>query len=154
MIDNNELIASLNDLTAISIDGEDCFQSCAENASNPRLVEYFKGRASEVSKNVPQLQELVRMLGGTPVDSVSISGFLNTRWLNLKTAISSNDNLTILDEVVSGEDHAVSAYFNLLELSLPVQVGIVLSRQYIAERRNQDYAQHLKEIFESDAIHR
>lgn len=150
MINNADVIDTLNDLIEISKDGEEGFRHSAENATDPRLKEFFLSRSAGVAASVKELQDLVRSLGGSPVDSASLSGTLHRRWIDLKTALTLNDNLAVLNETERGEDIALSAYDNALALDLPPDVEIVVSRQYEDAKRNHDSVRQLREVFEAE----
>lgn len=108
MADNNEIISTLNDLIEVSKDGEEGFRSSAENVDDPQLKTFFLRRSKEVATSVQELQELVRSLGGKPADSSSLSGTLHRRWIDLKTALTSNDTVAVLNETERGEDVALA----------------------------------------------
>ena len=151
MLDNDDVIDALNDLIETSRDGEEGFRSAAENATDQRLKDFFLRRSAEVAASVKELQDLVRSLGGDPIDSTSIGGALHRRWIDLKTALTSNDNLAVLNETERGEDVALNAYRDALELSLPPDVEIVVSRQYEGAKRNHDAVKQLRDAFEAEA---
>jgi uncharacterized protein (TIGR02284 family) len=151
MIDNDDVIDTLNDLIEISKDGVEGFRTSAENATDVRLKDFFLKRSTEVDASVKELQDLVRSLGGEPVDSTSISGTLHRRWIDLKTALTSNDNLAVLNETERGEDVALSAYRDALAKTLPNEVEIVLERQYAGAKRNHDLVKALRDICETEA---
>ena len=151
MIDHNDVIALLNDLIATSKDGEEGFRSSAKNADDARLKDFFLRRSKEVGVSVRELQDQVRALGGEPMDSNSIGGILHRRWMDIKTALTSNDNLAVLNETERGEDVALAAYRKALEQELPADVRALILRQVEGVKRNHNLVKHMRNIYEAEA---
>ena len=151
MIDNDEAISVLNDLIEVSKDGEQGFLQSSENVDDPKLKAYFLHRSHEVKQSVYELQALVRELGGKPEESASISGYLHRRWLDIKTAISSNDNLAVLNEVERGEDVALKAYKEAANKTLPAAANLLILRQLKGAQRNHDEVKQLRDEAELQA---
>lgn len=151
MADNDEIISILNDLIETSKDGEEGFRSSAENVDDQRLKDFFLRRSQEVGQSVRELQDLVRSLGGEPATSSSIGGALHRRWIDLKTALTSNDTLAVLNETERGEDVALDAYREAAEKDLPTEVKFVVVRQLEGAKRNHDQVKQLRDAFEAEA---
>ena len=151
MIDNDEAISVLNDLIEVSKDGEQGFLQSSQSVDDPKLKAYFLHRSHEVKQSVYELQALVRELGGKPEESASISGYLHRRWLDIKTAISSNDNLAVLNEVERGEDVALRAYRDAANKTLPAAANLLILRQLKGAQRNHDEVKQLRDEAELQA---
>ena len=151
MVDNNDVIAILNELIETSKDGEEGFRSSAENVADARIRDFFLRRSIEVGASVRELQDIVRSLGGEPVDSTSIGGTLHRRWIELKTALTNNDTVAVLNEAERGEDVALNAYRDALEIELPNEIRAVITRQLDGVKRNHDLVKQLRDIFDAEA---
>ncbi len=151
MINNDEAISVLNGLIEVSKDGEEGFLQSSQSVDDPKLKAYFLHRSHEVKQSVYELQALVRELGGKPADSASIGGYLHRRWIDIKTAITSNDNLAVLNEVERGEDVALNAYIDASKKTLPVAVNQLILRQLKGAQRNHDEVKQLRDTFEFQA---
>jgi uncharacterized protein (TIGR02284 family) len=151
MINNDEAISVLNDLIEVSKDGEEGFLQSSQGVDDPKLKAYFLHRSHEVKQSVYELQALVRELGGTPADSASITGYLHRRWIDIKTAITSNDNLAVLNEVERGEDAALNAYREAANKELPAAVNLLILRQLKGAQRNHDEVKQLRDAAELQA---
>lgn len=151
MADNNEIISTLNDLIEVSKDGEEGFRSSAENVDDPQLKTFFLRRSKEVATSVQELQELVRSLGGKPADSSSLSGTLHRRWIDLKTALTSNDTVAVLNETERGEDVALATYRKASEKELPPHIRFVVVRQLEGAKRNHDEVKRLRDAARTEA---
>jgi uncharacterized protein (TIGR02284 family) len=151
MVDNNDVIAILNELIETSKDGEEGFRSSAGHVDDARLRDFFLRRSKEVGESVRELQALVTSLGGVPVNATSIGGTLHRRWIDLKTALTANDNLAVLNETERGEDVALAAYREALEIDLPQDIRTIVIRQLEGVKRNHDLVKQLRDVFNAEA---
>lgn len=151
MANNDDIISTLNGLIETSKDGEEGFRSSAENVDDPRLKSFFLRRSEDVGTSVRELQDLVRSLGGEPVMSSSLGGALHRRWINIKTALSKNDTIAVLEETERGEDVALSTYRKAAEKDLPTHVKFVVVRQLEGAKRNHDQVKQLRDAFRAEA---
>lgn len=144
MTDHEDIISTLNSLIEVSRDGEEGFRSSAENVDDTQLKAFFIRRSQEVANSVRELQDLVRSLGGEPATSTTIGGTLHRRWIDLKTAITSNDTVAVLNEAERGEDVALKAYREAAGQDLPPDVRLVVLRQLDGAQRNHDEVKRLR----------
>lgn len=146
---NKESISVLNDLIETSIDGEKGFHTAAEDIKNPEIKAYFLSRSSGCKTAVAELQEEVRALGGDPADSSTVAGGAHRLWVELKAALSGKSDEAVLNEVESGEDHALKAYKKASqearEKNLPVNVTSLISRQLQGVQANHDKVKALRD---------
>lgn len=146
---NKESISVLNDLIETSIDGEKGFHTAAEDATNPEIKAYLLSRSSDCKTAVLELQAEVRALGGDPEESSSIAGAAHRLWVNLKSAVSGKEDEAVLNEVESGEDHALKAYKEAsqkaVEKNLPVNVTSLIQRQLAGAQKNHDSVKALRD---------
>ncbi|MBF4990198.1 PA2169 family four-helix-bundle protein [Methylophilus sp. QUAN] len=151
MADNDEIISTLNDLIEVSKDGEEGFRSSAEHVDEPQLKTFFLRRSHEVATSVKELQDLVRALGGEPASSTSLGGALHRRWIAIKTALTSNDTVAVLNETERGEDVALAAYRKAAEKDLPTHIRFVVVRQLEGAKRNHDQVKQLRDAARAEA---
>lgn len=145
-MDTKDIISTLNDLIEVSKDGEEGFQTCAEDADDPKLKSYFVDLAHECKEGADELQNMVLSLGGDPETSSSLSGTLHRRWIDIKTAFTSHDDVAVLNECERGEDIALDAYHEALEEDLPSDVRMVVERQLAGVQRNHDQIKQLRDV--------
>jgi uncharacterized protein (TIGR02284 family) len=146
---NKEAISVLNDLIETSIDGEKGFHTAAEDAKNPEIKAYLLSRSAECKTAVAELQAEVRALGGDPETSSSAAGGVHRLWVELKSALSGKTDEAVLNEVESGEDHALKAYKEAsqkaVEKNLPVNVTSLIQRQLAGTQANHDKVKALRD---------
>lgn len=145
---NKEAISVLNDLIETSIDGEKGFHTSAEDIKNPEIQAYFLSRSSECKTAVAELQAEVRALGGDPADSSTVAGGAHRLWVELKAALTGKSDEAVLNEVESGEDHALKVYKEAAqkaaEKNLPVSVTSLIQRQLVGVQANHDKVKALR----------
>lgn len=151
MTDRDDFIATLNDLIEVSRDGEEGFRASAENVDHPKLKAFFMRRSQEVAASVQELQGLVRSQGGEPAASTSLGGALHRHWIDLKTALTSNNTLSVLNETERGEDVALKAYQEAAEMDLPTHIRTVVVRQLEGAKRNHDEVKKLRDAAQAEA---
>ena len=145
MSDNFDSI--LNELVETSKDGEKGFRTAAEDTKNAELKAVFMRRAQDCATGAADLQQLVVRLGGNAKDGGSVAGAVHRGWVNLKAAVSSRDDLAILEECERGEDVAKAKYRKALEERLPEDIRVVVQRQYDGVMRNHDQIRDLRDRY-------
>ncbi|WP_029148258.1 PA2169 family four-helix-bundle protein [Methylophilus sp. 5] len=152
MADNDAIISTLNNLIEVSKDGEEGFRSSAEHVDEPQLKTFFLRRSQEVATSVQELQDLVRSLGGEPASSTSLGGTVHRRWIDIKTALTSNDTVAVLNETERGEDVALYAYRKAAaQEDLPTHIRFVVVRQLEGAKRNHDQVKQLRDAARAEA---
>lgn len=146
-MDNDEVIATLNDLIETSKDGEEGFRTCADDASDPQLKSFFDKRSLRCAAAVIELQDLVRAYGGDPATSGGLGGAVHRRWIDIKSLLTSKDDRAVLKECERGEEIAVASYQRALGRNLPDQVRIVVERQYQGVVQNQDDVRRMSDKY-------
>ena len=145
IMENNELIDTLNTLIETSRDGEKGFTTCAEDAKDATLRAYFTICATRCRESVHTLEELVKFHGGSPEKSGSVLAPVNRAWLNLRAAISSNSDLAVLEECERAEDVALRTYKHALEKDLPADASAVARIQLHGVQENHDRVRAMRD---------
>ncbi len=128
-VTTDEIYSTLNDLIQTCKDGEEGFRAAAEGVRNSQLRTIFMEYAQQRTQFTGELQTLVSKLGGNPEKRGSLSGALHRGWMNIKSAVTGNDEGAIIAEAEQGEDAAVEAYRKALEKDLPGDLRDVIEGQ-------------------------
>lgn len=142
---NDDTISTLNGLIETCKDGQDGFKEAAEGVERSDLKSLFYECSQQRSQFAGELQSLVRELGGDPETSGSISGTIHRGWINIKSAVTGQDETAILNEAERGEDSAVSAYKNALEQDLPANVRTAIQNQANTVKATHDKIKGLRD---------
>lgn len=126
----SEYISRLNGLIEVCKDGQEGFREAAEGSTDPALKSFFREQSLTRSKFAGDLQALVQTLGGEPENSGTFTGSIRRGWMNIKAAVTGNDDAAILSECEKSEDAAKDAYKDVLKAPLPDYVGKIVQTQY------------------------
>lgn len=144
MSDNHD-ISVLNSLIKTTLDSMKGFHEAAEDARDTRFAATFTEFSQDRSQVASQLQAEVRRLGGEPEDSSSFLAAAHRGFMDLKQALTGNDDKAIVSEVERGEDHIKSKFEDALqddELSSETRQAIEQAFQSV--RAGHDRASALK----------
>jgi uncharacterized protein (TIGR02284 family) len=151
-MDSDKTNSTLNDLIETSLDGARGFQSCAEDVTDPQLKSFFAERAQSCEKAAQELQQVVTQNGGSPTTTSSVSGTLHRRWVDIKSAITGKDKVSILEECERGEDVALNSYRKALQgTDLPSYARELVERQLQGVQRNHDMVKMMRDQARNEA---
>lgn len=128
--DSKQVAHQLNHLVQICLDGEEGFRQAAEAVESTELKTMFNEFSQQRAGLAADLQREVVRLGQEPVVDGTIMGAVHRGWLNLKTAVVTNDEKAVINECERGEDVAVDAYAEALQSGLPNETELLVSRQF------------------------
>jgi uncharacterized protein (TIGR02284 family) len=147
MSQQKEIISTLNGLIETLKDGQQGFKEASEAVKQPQLKSLFSEFSLQRAKFAGELQNEAISLGEhDPEDTSSTAGAMHRAWINLKSAITSQDDHAILAECERGEDSAVAEYKKAMEeeeLSAPIRETI--SRQYTDVKSAHDRIKALRD---------
>ncbi|MEY2438650.1 MAG: hypothetical protein QOI34_35 [Verrucomicrobiota bacterium] len=146
MAQQKEIISTINSLIETLKDGQEGFKQAAEAVKDPHLKTLFNEYSMQRSRFAGELQAEARQLGESdPEESSSTAGAMHRAWINLKSAITSEDDHAILAECERGEDSAVSEYKEAMEEDISVPVRDIISRQYTEVKSAHDRIKALRD---------
>ena len=128
---NEEVITILNGLIETCKDGQDGYRTAAENITNSEFRRLFHIFSQQRAQFVTELQAEVHRLGGDLRESGSSASWLQRGWENLKRAIGSAHEMSIIAACQRGEEATVNNYQEALKADLPLDVQYVVKRQYM-----------------------
>lgn len=142
---NDHDVSVLNSLITTTIDSANGFEEAANDAQSQQFQAMFREYAGERRQCVQQLQNEVRRLGGTPEDSGSAKAAAHRGWLNLKDAVTGQDDKQIVEEVERGEDYIKEKYEEALkDDKLSAAARSAINEAFTSVRKGHDRASQLK----------
>ncbi|HEY0099366.1 MAG TPA: PA2169 family four-helix-bundle protein [Pyrinomonadaceae bacterium] len=145
MADNDKAISVLNSLIETCKDGQNGFQTAADGIKRSELKSLFYQYSQQRAQFAGELQEEVRRLGGDPEQAGSLAATLHRGWMNIKSAVTGEDENAVLAEAERGEDAAVASYKDALaDQNLPADVRSVVERQYAQVQEAHDRVRNLE----------
>ncbi|REG89725.1 ferritin-like domain-containing protein [Winogradskyella sediminis] len=119
----------LNELLVKNYDAEKGYLNAVNHVDSDRLRIFFKRRASERSEFAKELRTEILQYGEIPEDSGSFKGAMHRNWMSLKSTFSTNNEETILEEAIRGEEASLEVYNDLIiERNLPPSIDALLLR--------------------------
>ncbi len=146
MATTDDTISTLNNLVQTCKDGANGFRVAAEGVQTSDLRDAFTRYAQQRSQFATELQDEVRKLGGDPETSGSVAASLHRGWINIREALSGNDEKAVLNEAERGEDVAVSSYQDAMKQALPADVLSIIQRQYMQVKEAHDRVKSLRNM--------
>lgn len=138
----------LNGLIETLKDGQHGFRTAADDVKNPSLKSLFDELSMERGRFIAELDHLVRSIGEDVEQSGSVAGVMHRAWINLKSALTTGSEHSILAECERGEDSAVAEYRDALAHELPTTVHNVVQQQYYAIQQAHDRVRELRDSFD------
>ncbi|KAA8483843.1 uncharacterized protein (TIGR02284 family) [Arcticibacter tournemirensis] len=115
-ISNEKSVANLKHLLSICNDGKEGYRTASDNADSAELKGIFTTYSIQRAEFEMQLKTCIQQCNADPDnESGGPIGVLHRTWMDIKAALSSNDNKAILEACITGEKAAVEAYDNALE---------------------------------------
>lgn len=142
---NESVISTLNNIIETCKDGQEGFQQAAEGVKDSSLKSLFYEFSQQRAQFVGELQGLVRELGGEAETSSSVAGALHRGWINIKSAVTGQDDAAILNECERGEDIAKNVYKDALAADLPSNVASVIQEQATQVQQAHDRIRNLRD---------
>lgn len=146
----HDITDTLNDLIQICVDGEEGFRAAAEALEDPGLRDELLDYSAERRRFRDELHSRVAAGGEDPIERGSVAGALHRGWIDLRTALATNDRYAILAECERGEDAAVAAYRKALSSDLPPEFETIVQLQYEDVLRAHDRVKALRDAAKND----
>ena len=112
---HQETVDSLQILLEKNYDAEAGYKEAMLKAENTRLKNYLKERAALRNRFATELSDALIRLDEKPREKGSVTGDLHRTWMNIKQALSSDKDESILEECIRGEKSSVEEYEEILE---------------------------------------
>ena len=101
-----------------------------DDAKNPRLKNFLKQQAAQRSRFTNELSHEIVNLNEEPKDSGSFTGDLHRAWIDIKSAVSGDNDEAVLEECIRGEKASWDEYDNKLKNeNFPPNIANVVQKQ-------------------------
>lgn len=147
MRDAHHDIQVLNTLIETTLDSADGYSEAAKKAGDSSYKNLFEQWAAERRQIVTNLQNQVRVLGGTPDDDGSVLAAGHRMFLKLRDTVSGKGkgDEGVIDEVERGEDFIKAKYEAALkDDELSASVRDTVAQAYSSVKAGHDQASRLK----------
>jgi uncharacterized protein (TIGR02284 family) len=125
-----EVGKKLNNLLEKTYDAEKGFTKAAENVEHSALKSYFNSKAQERYNFGHELKSEITSFNQEIDKGGSILGSAHRAWMDIKTLFSADDEESMLEEAIRGEESAIEEYTDILnETTLPSTTKSLLAYQ-------------------------
>lgn len=149
VVDNDDVVDTLNNLMESCHDGEFGFTECAEHVQAQDIKTLLLRHADECRGAAAELAGQVRELGGEPDEGGTTSGALHRGWVSVRSALTGYTDLAMLEECERGEDAALARYRKALKEQLPSAVRAMVERQAQGAQRNHDQIKAMRDALKA-----
>jgi len=105
----------LNDILEKNIDAQKGFEKAVENTKSSNLKSYFRDRSQERAQFVSDLRSELTHYGEKYKESGSAAASVHRGWMDFKSMFSADDDESMLEETIRGEEKALKEYDEALE---------------------------------------
>ena len=127
---HKEHAEALQILLQKNYDAEKGFKKAITKTDSHSLKEFLKRQALKHNRFATELDKELRLLNENPKEEGSFTGKLSRAWMDIKVAVSGNNDEAILEECVRGEKGSAKEYEEALdENRFPPHLEEVLKKQ-------------------------
>ncbi len=127
---HEEIVDNLQDLLEKNYDAEKGFTKAMKDAKNKNLKHFLMKQAAQRSRFANELTQELRNLNEEPKESGSFTGDLHRAWIDIKSAVTGNEDEAVLEECIRGEKASAEEYKEkLTKYSFPPKIETVLQKQ-------------------------
>ena len=127
---HDKLVNNLQELLEKNYDAQKGFAKAMDDAKNPRLKNFLKQQAAQRSRFTNELSHEIVNLNEEPKDSGSFTGDLHRAWIDIKSAVSGDNDEAVLEECIRGEKASWDEYDNKLKNeNFPPNIANVVQKQ-------------------------
>ena len=119
-----KLISSLQEILQKNYDAEEGLKQGKEKTDSPTLKKWLQQKADERHEFAEDIHTELKKLGSEPKASGSFAGTAHRVWIDVKTFLSTNQDETILEECIRGDEASVEEYRD--QLRAPYMAGTVV----------------------------
>jgi uncharacterized protein (TIGR02284 family) len=113
-MESEKTIDVLNKLVEINNDRIEGYETATKETDEPELKILFSKFAQTSTRCKQELTGEIYKLDGKPTEGTKITGKFFRVWMDVKTALASDDRKAILSSCEYGEDHAIDTYEKVL----------------------------------------
>ncbi|HMQ24028.1 MAG TPA: PA2169 family four-helix-bundle protein [Planctomycetota bacterium] len=139
---NATTIDAAKDLIEINTDSYLGFEQAAESVNDADAARLFRQIGMQRREHCRELEGLI---GQREERSGTTLGAMHRWWLNVRSAMSSDERLAVLAEAERGEDSIKAQYEKLLKSKPATALSDVLHRQYAEVKQHHDLIRDLRD---------
>lgn len=125
-----EIANNLNQLLEKNYDAEKGYKDAADKVQNTRMKQFLEEQAQLRYDFGHQIKSEIKAFDGEVDKGGSVKGSMHRAWMDLKSAVTSDKEENVMEEVQRGEQSAIEEYNEVINKSnLPATTKDVLTKQ-------------------------
>ena len=147
---SNEQTKGLNKLITTLYDGENGYKEAAEEVDSVSLATKFRELSQQRYNFGHEIKPLITTLGGKVDKGGSTGAALHRAWIDIKSALATQDEAAVLQECIRGDEDAVETYRKVLnDTSYSSDARQIITRQLETLERNVAELKQLKQTYKN-----
>ena len=143
--------SSLNQLIETAKDGQNGFEAAASDCTDDNLKQILMEFSRERGRFAVELQSFAGKQGQESEETGSLSAAVHRGWINLRSALSTRDNLAVLEECERGEDYAVKQYMAAVQTNQLGNAAAVVKKQLDHVEKAHQQIRNLRNQFKASS---
>jgi len=125
-----EIANNLNQLLEKNYDAEKGYKDAADKVQNTRMKQFLEEQAQLRYDFGHQIKSEIKAFDGEVDKGGSVKGSMHRAWMDLKSAVTSDKEENVMEEVQRGEQSAIEEYNEVINKSnLPATTKDILTQQ-------------------------
>lgn len=145
-MNNEKVVSVISELAEFVKDGQLGYKKAAEETKDPNLKQFCIAHSTERATFLTELNEIITRYGGNPEMDSTVKGKIYRQWMDVKAALTGNDEEAIIGSCLYGEEWAQKAFHDALEYELPMDVKQVVEKQHQASHEAYTELQSMKSM--------
>ncbi len=147
---NNEQTKGLNKLITTLYDGENGYKEAAEEVESVSLATKFRELSQQRYNFGHEIKPFITQLGGKVDKGGSTGAALHRAWIDIKSALSTQDEASVLGECIRGDEAGAETYRDVLkDTSFSSDARQVITRQLETFERTIAELKQLKQTYKN-----
>jgi uncharacterized protein (TIGR02284 family) len=135
----------LRELTEFINDRREGYERAAKESKNPDFQAYYRDLANQSQDWASDLNQITQQYGGRAETDTTVKGKFYRGWMDVKAALTGNDEKAIIDNNLYGEEWALKAYNDALDNNeLPMDIRQLVERQRQSSQQTYNRLQQMK----------
>jgi uncharacterized protein (TIGR02284 family) len=140
-------IDALQELLEKNYDAEKGYKQLMSKSESEPIKKWLLTKAVRRSQFATELDAQIRLLNGTPIESGSVTGTMHRTWIDVKSALTSNTDLALVEECQRGEQASCDEYKDqLTEINFDTKTTVLLFAQKEAIESAINTAERIEDI--------
>lgn len=115
MTNPQKTIDALNDLLQKNVDARRGYEKARSGVDQSIFESYLTDKVTQRQAFIEALTQEIIALGGSPKRETTVKGSLHHAWIDIKSALASDNEEAVFEECVRGEKNSLETYNELLQ---------------------------------------